>query len=241
MPSSILFVFEGKKTESKITNNLTQYFVNENVNVQCAFCAEIYQLYDKILDDEDLDVFSVLKSQPQNSAILSPYNRSSFAEIYMFFDYDGHAPNASDEKLRDLLHFFNEETDYGKLMISYPMVEAIKHLSPSIVFRDLKVSGKEKVEYKDMVNSEGDKKFQNLAVLTKGKWLEIISAHLKKLGYIVNDDFAIPTAYIPQIDIFNKQLEKYIDIDQTVAVLSAFPVFIFDYYGFEKIEEFIKE
>jgi len=135
MSSTILFIFEGEKTEKQITDSLTKHFANENVNVQCAFCSDIYQLYDKIYNDDDLDTFALIKNRIQNKESLSSYSRSDFAEIYIFFDYDGHAPNANDEKINDLLLFFNEETDYGKLFISYPMVEAIKHLSSEIVFR----------------------------------------------------------------------------------------------------------
>lgn len=239
MASSILFVFEGEKTEKQITDNLTKYFVNENVNVQCAFCSDIYQLYDKICADEDLDTFAVLKNRPQNIGLLSSYNRSDFAEIYMFFDYDGHIPTASDDKIRDMLIFFNEETDAGKLLISYPMVEAIKHISSSIVFQELKVKAKENINYKNKVSVECANEIRNLTTINKAKWLEIIDIHLKKMNYIVNDIYTLPKTYIPQLEIFDKQLEKYINVDLTVAILSAFPVFIFDYYGFDKISSFI--
>lgn len=241
MSSSILFVFEGEKTEKQITNNLTRYFVNENINVQCAFCSDIYQLYDKIYADDDLDTFAVLKNRPQNIATLSSYKRSDFAEIYMFFDYDGHAPNACDEKLRDLLLFFDEETDTGKLFISYPMVEAIKHLSTDIVFKTLKVKAKENIGYKGKVSNECDINIRDLTAITKIQWLEIIAEHLKKMNYIVDNNYSLPTSYIPQVNIFDKQLEKYINVDSTVAVLSAFPVFIFDYYGFKKIASFLED
>ena len=49
----------------------------------------------------------------------------------MFFDYDGHAPLADDEKIKELLILFNEETSFGKLYISYPMIEALKHINES--------------------------------------------------------------------------------------------------------------
>lgn len=241
MSNSILFVFEGQNTEKQVTENLTKYFVNENKNVQCAFCSDIYLFYDKIYADADLDTFAVLKGRPQNAGLLSSYKRSDFAEIYMFFDYDGHAPNASDEKIRDLLIFFNEETDAGKLFISYPMVEAIKHLSSSIDFKELKVKAKENINYKNKVHSECDISIRNLEALTKSMWLGIIDSHLKKMNHIVNNSFTLPISYIPQIDIFDKQLEKYIKVDLTVGVLSAFPVFVFDYYGYDYVNDLLAE
>jgi hypothetical protein len=61
MANNILFVFEGERTAKQITKSLTQYFINENTIVQCAYCAEIYQLYRQISNDEDLDTFELLK------------------------------------------------------------------------------------------------------------------------------------------------------------------------------------
>lgn len=239
MSNTILFVFEGEKTEKQITDNLTQYFVNKNTIVQCAFCSDIYSLYEKLYADEDLDTFAVLKNRPQNSVILSSYNRSDFSEIYMFFDYDGHIPKANDNTIKDLLKFFDEETETGKLFISYPMVEAIKHISLKFDFKDLAVKAKENIRYKGIVNDQCQDHLKNLAVLTKDHWLEIMDFHLKKLNFIVNNHYSLPASHISQSVIFNKQLEKYIEVNSTVAVLSAFPVFLFDYYGLNKIVNFL--
>ena len=239
MSSSILFVFEGQNTEAQIKDNLTKYFVNENSNIHCAYCSDIYQLHAKISKDEDLDTFVLLKERSQNTKILSSYNRDDFAEIYMFFDYDGHARNAQDYKIKDLLDFFNEETESGKLFISYPMVEAIKHISETINFKKLKVKAKENINYKKIVNDECINTLKDLTSLTQNNWFEIIELHLKKMNYIVNDDFTIPKEHISQLEIFKNQLNKFLNIDSTVSVLSAFPIFLFDYYGFEKIDKLI--
>ncbi len=146
MSNHILFVFEGQNTEKQIADNLLEnIFIIENTVIQCAFCTDIYQLHKAISTDEDLDVFMLLKEKHQNATTLAGYNKNDFAEIYMFFDYDGHAPNAHDEKIKEVLNFFNEETSYGKLFLSYPMVEALKHVSDEIEFRTLKVNAKEKI------------------------------------------------------------------------------------------------
>ncbi len=55
------------------------------------------------------------------------------------------------------------------------------------------------------------------------------------MNHVVNDDYSLPTVVIPQNEVFFKQLEKYINVDSTVAVLSSFPVFLFDYYGYKYI------
>lgn len=55
------------------------------------------------------------------------------------------------------------------------------------------------------------------------------------MNYIVNNTYTLPLKIESQLNIFIKQKEKYINHKcPTVGVLSAFPVFILDYYGCEK-------
>jgi hypothetical protein len=239
MAKKILFVFEGEKTEKQITNNLTKYFLNEDTVIQCSYCTDIYMLHRKISEDKDLDTFVLLKKIEENEEILSEYNRDDFAEIYMFFDYDGHATLASDDKIREILNFFNEETSSGKLFISYPMVEALKHISDPSEFKKLKIKAKENIGYKNVVSEECKKELINLTAYTKDTWVQLIELHLKKMNHIVTEDYSLPKESISQDDIFSNQLNKYINIDATVAVLSSFPVFLFDYYGHKYISELL--
>jgi len=239
MPNNILFIFEGERTEIKITKSLTQFFINENTIVQCAYCNDIYELHKEIAADEDLDTFLLLKEFPANQKILSAFSPSDFAEIYLFFDYDGHDTIADDEKVKEVLNFFNEETTKGKLFISYPMVEAFRHYSSAINFQTLKVKAKENINYKQMVGEQTDHKLNNLNRYTLETWKQLIELHLSKMNDIVNDNYTLPESIISQLDIFLKQEEKFIKIDSTVAVLSSFPVFIFDYYGSKYISELL--
>ncbi len=236
MSNKILFIFEGAKKEKQITDNLTQFFIHENTVVTCAYCTTIYKMYAEIIADQDLDTFSLLKSMAINKAILNDYKRSDFAEIYMFFDYDGHTNKANDEKMRQLLAFFNEETDKGKLYISYPMVEALKHIADFDTFKDLKVNCKIE-KYKQLVNIQCISDFIDFNVYTLDIWKKIIPVHLKKANYITNNDFVFPTKLIEQTTLFAKQFETYISKDQTIAVVSAFPLFLNDYYGYKNLKE----
>ena len=60
------------------------------------------------------------------------------------------------------------------------------------------------------------------------------------MNKIVNNSYDFPGNVIEQLVIFNNQLEKYIQIDKTVAVHSSFPVFLHDYYGNEEIKKGIE-
>lgn len=215
--------------------------MNESTNIQCAYCADIYQLHTKISNDEDLDTFVLLKQRPHNQEILNDFDRDDFAEIYMFFDYDGHAKDADNRKIIELLDFFNEETESGKLYLSYPMVEALKHIPINTDFKELKVPAFDDIKYKKQVNDESNSTFQNFHSLTKEKWIMLIEFHLKKMNFIIQNEYSIPTSFKAQNEIFAKQLENYIEKDSTVAVLSSFPIFLFDYYGYQFIKKLLDE
>ncbi|MBK8723702.1 MAG: hypothetical protein IPL95_16035 [Saprospiraceae bacterium] len=97
-------------------------------------------MYSEISQDQFIDTFSLLKDIKENKETLKNFKRSDFSQIYMFFDYDGQVTNAGDNKLSELLKFFNEETEMGKLYISYPMVEALKHIESFDLSKSLKNS-----------------------------------------------------------------------------------------------------
>ena len=247
MSSKKLFVFEGQKTEFNIIKSLADNFsdtfsdIFSSNDIRCAFCTTIYSLYKTISEDEYLDMFVLLKEKEFNKKTLQDVERKDFSEIYLFFDYDGHTSNASDKKLAEVIDFFDEETEFGKIFISYPMVEALKHLSTSIDFKHLKVPAKENIRYKKIVNENCDDKYIDFNNYTKEVWAELIDIHLKKMNFIVNNTFCVSNKMIPQIEIFESQLEKHIKIDSSISVLSAFPVFLFDYYGFRTINKLIQE
>ncbi len=235
MSNNILFIFEGPKTERSIVDNLIKFFVNENTVITCAYCTTIYKMFIDISKDEYLDTFSLVKEIDTNKDTLRNFKRSDFAQIYMFFDYDGHVTNANDNKLNVLLDFFNEETEKGKLYISYPMVEALKHIENFITFKDLKVSCKDFRNYKKIVSENCIESLKHFYLYNLDIWKKVIETHLKKMNEIVNSIHEFPSLIIDQMTIFNKQLEKYKKKDQTIAVLSAFPIFLHDYYGNQEL------
>lgn len=250
MATNLLFVFEGRSSEELITNSLFKYLLTENQIIKCVFDAEIYQLYRKIGGDEYLDIFNFIKNKNENNkSLLKNYDRDDFAEIYMFFDYDAHSTLADDETLKDMLEFFNDETNNGKLYISYPMVEAIRHIVDFDTFKELTAKCKrnncmhkekceDKIEcltsphYKNVVSNESIPQLSNINGYTRDTWKDLIAVHLSKMNYIVNDEYKFPSKLESQLEIFINQLLKYVNKQcPSVAILSAFPIFIIDYYG----------
>lgn len=238
MSNNILFIFEGGRAEEQIVSNMQKFFVNENTIIKCVFGGEIYQIYKKIVEDPDLDTFNLIKERNiETKLILEGYNRSDFAEIYMFFDYDGHSDKADDSKLKDLIEFFNEETDKGKLYVSYPMVESLKHICDFATFKDLTVRCKDNIGYKNIVHQTALNELSKMKNYDLDTWKNLINAHLNKANFICFDKFEFPNDLISQFTILYNQLEKFIYPASIVAVLSAFPIFLHDYYGNEEFKK----
>lgn len=246
-----LFVLEGAWAEGKMIDSLERHFLGGRFAVRCVYDAEIYQLYKQLkADDFALDIVNVLKERsPENAGILQHYNRDSFAGVYLFFDYDGHSTLADDEKLMEMLSFFDNETENGLLYVSYPMVEAIRHYRDIDSFKSLIVKCKRdkcpflpsctekdvclnEPHYKTLVSQDSRSQLSNLNKYSNEIWGELITAHLCKMNELVNEVFSMPDELVSQLDVFNKQMEKHISKKcPCVAVLSAFPIFVLDYYG----------
>ena len=240
MSNYILFVFEGEVREKQIFESLKRYFFNEGIRsiLISAYCSNIYSLYHKLDNDPDLELFPLLKNNPRNSH-LSGISRDDVSETYLFFDHDGHDTAASHKKLDTMLYLFSEETDHGKLYISYPMVEAIKHLNDSTPFKDVVFQIHAGVSYKESVAKSGAPHYRNIPFLSHARWKKIVAEHCKKLNFLMTNEFEFPTSLTSQPAILSIQKVKHIDTKNEVAVLSGFPIFIIDYYGCHKTAEMI--
>ncbi|PHI06320.1 hypothetical protein KST80_04850 [Fusobacterium polymorphum] len=241
----IAVISEGEKTEKQIINNLENNFTTfSNKIIFLSYKANIYNLFREIEEDEDIDIISLLKEKQikankirndVENIDVSNINSDDVSQIYLFFDYDGHTENASDEEIVKMLNKFDNETENGKLYISYPMVEALKHLKKDkLDINNYLVEAKTRINYKNFVSQNTD--YENLVNLTKGNWLFIISENLKRCLFLLeikNINYEIYSNMINQESIFNKQLNKYISKEEKVLVLSAFPFFLIEYFGEE--------
>ncbi|ALF17976.1 hypothetical protein [Fusobacterium animalis] len=241
----IAIISEGEKTEKQIINNLqTNFSAFSNKIIFLSYKTNIYKLFKEIERDEDIDIINLLKErqikanevrEDVQEIDVSNINSDDISQIYLFFDYDGHTENASDEEIVKMLNKFDNETENGKLYISYPMVEALKHLKKDkLDINNYLVEAKTRINYKNFVSQNTD--YENLVNLTKGNWLFIISENLKRCLFlleITNINYEIYSNMINQESIFNKQLDKYISKEEKVLVLSAFPFFLIEYFGEE--------
>ncbi|WP_300681698.1 hypothetical protein, partial [uncultured Rikenella sp.] len=153
----------------------------------------------------------------------------------------------------------DNETENGKLYISYPMVEALRHYTVLESFKELTVKCKrgncpnlnacadketclKEPHYKKIVTETSNPQLSNINKYTPSTWKELITAHLCKMNDLVHDVFDFPQDLCSQQDIFSKQKNKHIDqACPHVSVLSAFPIYVLDYYGCERLHEKLKE
>ena len=245
--TNIVFLVEGDKEESLI-KQLIHHFETQSINAFpkahiIIYKTCIYDLFKKLQADSDLDTFQELKDKDDKKILDGIEQQTMVSQIYLLFDYDPHASNASDNKLQKLLDFFDDEFDKGKLYISYPMIEAFRHGYKII---------KSGSSIENLCNQHKIDELRNYKSHVSSLLPEIIHIDcidtIKKLileslfhaQHLVNTAFEYPThkEIISQINIFNKQKEKYSDENNyPFYILSSIPLFTFEYHKEEVFKQ----
>ena len=239
----ILCVTEGGFKKNKI-NEVSfidkylrpKYLSKENIEFLC-YGTNIYELFRELQNDEFLDTYSIIQKNIKDKKNQPPtYDRDDIAEIYLFFDLDDHAtqknlvsPNT--DSILEMLSLFDNETNNGKLYISYPMFEAYKHPIQTQKTSCLSIGA----SYKKNVAKICDKKLEQLHKLSIEQWNEYLLTHFRYIDKFLHDSNSLPEQYLvedfTQFSIYQKQLEKYIKPNETVHVISPFVLFLLDYLG----------
>lgn len=238
----IVAIVEGEKTEKIILENLQMNFFNKKTGnkelIILPFKTNIYPLWKRLKEDDfETNIIDVLIERDEKiKKQFDGIDKSLVSEIYLFFDYDGQAypQDKGDEIIIEMIQNFDNETEYGKMYISYPMVESIKDINKNdICSRRCFVDAKINIHYKRLVS---ESKFSDLKRLTLNDWYGIIISNLKKANCIVSSSYTFPKYdeyrdNLNQCKIFDNQLSKFIKKDKSIAVLPGFAFFIIDYFG----------
>lgn len=254
----ILFIFEGDR-ETKIYDAMEYVFFGKkdaSQRIISCYNGNIYDLYSKFVENGgDMDLIALLRERYNDLTkcpIPKDMKRSDFAEVYLFFDYDFHhnADTTSVEELnkqvQEMLCLFDNETENGKLYISYPMVEAIRHTKqlPDNNYHTYTISREESKQFKKMVGdfsfyknhkfictNERDTTTHQEEVRTN--WKMLIEQNVTKAHWLCNDSLSLPDKYDDEFQkkIFQEQIVKFVTQSKCVSVLSAYPLFLFDYFG----------
>ncbi|MBQ7750019.1 MAG: hypothetical protein IJR77_02210 [Bacteroidales bacterium] len=250
----ILFVFEGVEREPRVFRTLERLFFGQGERIICSFGNNIYELYRQIQEFEgDGDIVSILR---ENRADLPDgVKTSDFSEIYLFFDYDFQNENLTleemNQRLREMLAVFNDETDNGKLYVSYPMVESLYYTKvlPDEHFVEYTVSRSDCMErpFKELAKEfsyYGSMDFIELPdaghhkpgkreyARVKQNWIWLVRQHTAKACFICTGRIAVPEDKedVAQLRIFEGQCGKYLCGGERIAVLNGFPLFLFEYF-----------
>lgn len=244
----ILFVFEGAKAEPKVFESIQKLFLNEEEIGIVKYGTDLPTLYKK-LKDNDYDLFRVLPLKENGIEVADDQRIDTmFSQIYLFFDYDFQnrliSPDKLDDIIKEMLDFFSEETENGKLYVNYPMVESLKYTKemPDAKYNSYTVSrqgcagGKFKSASEAFAYASAKAyRFIDLNETSeddvKKNWKDLIGQNTKKANFICNDkdDEVTDIDLIGQAKLFDAQKMKYVDTNDEVAVLNSFPLFLFEY------------
>lgn len=237
MNSKILLIVEGEKEELRILGSQSHgllSLIGADYEI-VSFASSIYELYDAYKNGEYDDLVAYLRLEKGLKIDPNVLSKSAFSAIYLIFDFDPHYHKYSDDKIRDLLTIFNDETQMGKVYINYPMVEAYYHLlklpdddyNERIISLD-NFSGK---NYKKLVNTSTCLKKNKISI----KELSYIIMHnYNKCKYITKQI----SSDINHYEILEKQIEVKNNMNE-IYVLSCFPLLVVD-YNYDRTMETIK-
>ena len=267
----IAFIYEGVSAEDKLLANMQNAYFPEFSDVYIFTLpadGNIYMLWKKLIEDEfETNVIDVLKEmsiQAKERIEQTGLQASQFSEVYLFFDYDGHAAQFSEETIkqadelcktlgmreiknkRDLLErmldVFDNETEQGKLYISYPMVESIKEISVQhLAYNRLYLMLDEIQDYKSSLGTKSD--YGNYSTITKEMWIIACRASLKRASLIVrNTEYCTYEQFIKhvtQLEIYHAEKQYYINNPSGyyLAILNSIPLFLLEYFN----EDFYKK
>lgn len=262
----ILFIFEGKIDKTYFESIKRLFFSEKSDTFICTYNSNIYSLYTKLNQHDTLNgmlevnTVSVFKEilLEKGDDTLKDIREDEVSEIYLFFDYDfqenARTLEENNNRLSEMLKYFNDETASGKLYINYPMVESLRYTKelPDDDYWKYTVTRQKCQEesFKHQVHefsfyganleyiiltiksADNEAKKQEKTDAAKQNWQHLIVMNVSKSNYICNDKNEIPDETDNQKDIFDNQLSKYVEAEECkVAILNAFPIFLFEYFG----------
>lgn len=256
--SKILLIVEGAVSEPKYLKQFIKYHDEQMIKngnkvspiVVQSYGTLIYDLYKKIssqLTKDEFETIPVLIEILKEKKIkydeqLDDYEQ--FSDIFLFFDLDAHyyckCENRNENiysSMNKLIPFFSESTEKGKLLISYPMFEALKCFKDEFMaenevllhlFNIYEVGKKSSTTFKKKsieLTSNG----YNDPTFSVEKIEKLVQYFIHCSFYLVCDQTNISNSQA----IFENQYKKFIEPSNQVVILSAFPHFIIDVFGIQ--------
>ncbi len=237
---NILFIVEGKNGEKQLFDVIQRLFLKKEKNdFYCVpYCTNIYTMYKEILEDPDLEIVELVREKAlkeKNMELYQILSSKKFPEVYLVFDLDPQDRGFSVSKVEEMIQFFDDETNHGKIYINYPMFESFKHFKsiPDSDFNSYEflVSRCHKNGYKryiDKYSSVGD-----LSKLNREKYLIIMKQMMNKYEYLLNCDISTSKEEY-NLNFSQEKLLKYMKSKLKkgkVSVINTFCLWPIEYFN----------
>ena len=235
--SKILVIVEGEKTDYRLMNRLLQLYGISDSHEIFSYNTNIYTLYNEMFRDGDPDSIDLLQNLKEHET--DPEKKNLFDERYsdilLIFDLDPQDPLFSAEKILEMLAYFVESSDMGKLYLNYPMVEAFYHMKniPDEEYNTYTATMEELKNHKYKVRVNLENRNHNYAkfAATKEECTTVIVQNIEKSWLLAATERIVNgvVQLLPDsVDVLKAQLRK-LEEHQLVSVLCTCVFYIADY------------
>lgn len=233
--SKILVLVEGERTDLRLMKHLLHIYGIDGNHEIVSYNTNIYVLYNQMFIDEDpysIDLLQLLKERERNLNKRVIFD-AHYSDILLIFDLDPHDSQFSADKIIEMMRFFVESSDMGKLYINYPMIEAFYHMKsiPDLDYNHYTVSLEELSEgtYKKRVNNENRNHNYSKFAVTRKECNIVINQNIDKAWIVSqmvrsNDNDPLPKS----VEVLKKQIIK-IETEELISVLCTCAFYIADY------------
>lgn len=234
--SRILVIVEGEKTDFRLMQHLLHIYGIDNNHKVVSYNTNIYVLYQEMFADGDpysIDILQLLKERESNP-IKKEILNARYSDIILIFDLDPQDPQFSGDKVLEMMEFFTESSDMGKIYINYPMVEAFYHMRsiPDEAYNEYIVSLSELVQrnYKQRVNLENRNHDYSKFAVSREECNIVIRQNLDKAWNMLQghktcgEDIVLPDL----IEVLKNQLLK-LQTEKIISVPCTCAFYIVDY------------
>lgn len=235
--SKILVLVEGEKTDHKLMEHLLKMYGIDESHEIVSYNTNIYTLYNEMFLDGDpasVDILQNLKEHERDPEKKKLFD-TRYSDVLLIFDLDPQDPLFSADKILEMISFFVESSDMGKLYLNYPMVEAFYHMKsiPDEDYNNYIVSMKELLSgtYKQRVNRENRNHDYRKFAVDKSECNTVIKQNIEKAWLIAETVRVVDgiTQLVPaSAEILKQQLKK-MEEQQLLSVLCTCVFYIADY------------
>lgn len=240
----ILLVVEGEKTEKQLLDKLFEYYESVEQKYEIiSFRTNIYTLFSTLKKDKFIDIKNLLIDKRHE------FNISDISEVILIFDLDIHHTDTyreqmyTKEKIIEMLSYFRDEFENGKLIINYPMVESFKDVQSynEYEYYDNVISVEQSKTYKELVGSKNTI-IQGVKGLNHRLSNYLIYINICKKNFILNGEYRKPSLEefirYEELELFLKIEKKYISHGK-IPILNCLLLSILEYMKDEEKIKFI--